>query len=109
MAGGQPFFLRNGALCLRFRPALPGWLFDKDGKLTFTFLGQVPVTYHNPARRDIYPDNGLSSGRLILHLPDGRQVEFAEGMIGEPYAQMVRVGEATKIDVLFEEKRTNPL
>jgi len=109
MAGGQPFFLRNGTLCLQFRPALPGWLFDKDGKLTFTFLGQVPVTYHNPARRDIYPNNGLSSRHLILHLPDGRQVEFAEGMIGEPYAQMVRVGEATKIDVLFEEKRTNHL
>jgi hypothetical protein len=109
MAGGQPFFLRNGTLCLQFRPALPGWLFDKDGKLTFTFLGQVPVTYQNPARRDIYPSSGLSGGRVILHLPDGRQVEFAEGMIGEPYAQMVRLGEATKIDVLFEEKRTNHL
>ncbi|MBN1139665.1 MAG: cellobiose phosphorylase [Anaerolineae bacterium] len=101
MAGGQPFFLQNEALCLQFRPALPGWLFDQDGKLTFTFLGQVPVTYHNPDRRDIYPNNGLVTGPLVLHLPDGRHVEFAEGMIGEPYARMVRARQITKIDIFF--------
>jgi hypothetical protein len=28
-------------------------------------------------------------------------VEFAEGVIGEPYAQMVRDRQATKIDVFF--------
>jgi hypothetical protein len=100
-AGQEPFFLENGKLCLAFRPTLPGWLFDNDGKLTFTFLGRVPVTYHNPHRRDIYPNNGSSTGRLILHLRDARQIEFAGGIIGEPYAQRVRVGEVTKIDVLF--------
>ena len=103
-AGQKPFFLENGKLCLAFRPTLPGWLFDNDGKLTFTFLGRVPVTYHNPDRRDIYPSNGSSTGRLILHLLDGRQIEFAAGIIGEPYAHRVRVGEVTKIDVLFWEK-----
>jgi hypothetical protein len=102
MAGRQPFFLQNGKLCLQFKPTLPGWLFDPDGKLTFTFLGQVPVTYHNPARRDIYPNHGPSTGRLIVHLPDGRQVEFAEAMIGEPYAQMVREGQIPKIDIVFQ-------
>ncbi len=104
MAGQRPFLLEDGKLCLAFRPTLPGWLFDKDGKLTFTFLGRVPVTYHNPDRRDIYPNDELSARRLVLHLPDGRQVEFATGMIGEPYAQMVRAGEIAKIDVHFGEK-----
>jgi len=108
-AGRRPFSLENGKLCLAFRPALPGWLFDKDGKLTFTFLGQVPVTYHNPGRRDIYANRELGTGLVVLHLADGRQVELAEGVIGEPYAQMVRAGEVTKIDVVFEEKRTNRL
>ncbi|MBN1136121.1 MAG: hypothetical protein JXM73_06030, partial [Anaerolineae bacterium] len=105
MFGGLPFFLQNGALCLQFRPALPGWLFDQDGKLTFTFLGQVPVTYHNPDRRDIYPNNGLIMGPLVLHLPDGRHVEFAEGMICEPYAQMVREGKVATMDIFFQPER----
>ncbi|MGD8399281.1 MAG: cellobiose phosphorylase, partial [Anaerolineae bacterium] len=35
MAGRQPFFLQNEKLCLQFKPTLPGWLFDADGKLTF--------------------------------------------------------------------------
>jgi hypothetical protein len=101
-AGQRPFFLENGKLCLAFRPTLPGWLFDEDGKLTFTFLGHVPVTYHNPDRRDIYPNNGLSTGPLVLHLHDERQVEFAEGMIGEPHAQMVRERQIAKIDIFFQ-------
>jgi hypothetical protein len=93
--------VEDGQLCLAFRPALPGWLFDAEGKVSFTFLGQVTVTYHNPGRLDIYPDNGRSARLLILHLPDGSQVESAEGIIGEPYARMVRAGEVTKIDILF--------
>jgi hypothetical protein len=103
-AGRRPFVLQDGKLCLAFRPTLPGWLFDKDGKLSFTFLGQVPVTYYNPDRRDIYPGNGLGAGPTILHLPDGSHVDFPEGVIGEPYAQMVRAGEATRIEVRIDDK-----
>jgi hypothetical protein len=103
MAGGQPFSQRNGTLYLQFKPALPGWLFDKDGKLTFTFLGQVPVTYHNPDRRDLLPNQDLSLQHVILHLADQRPVEFAEGIISEPYARMVRVGQVAGIDVFFQE------
>jgi len=98
MAGPQPFSIRNEKLCLTFQPTLPSWLFDEKGMLDFTFLGQVQVIYHNPDRLDIYPNNGLSIGSLVLHLPDGGQVEFAEGMIGEPYAQTVRDRQITKID-----------
>jgi hypothetical protein len=100
-AGQRPFFLEDGKLCLAFKPTLPGWLFDQHGKLTFTFLGQVPVTYHNPARRDVYPNKGLGASHLVLHLPDGDRVDLAGGRIGEPYAQMVRKGQIAKIDVLF--------
>jgi hypothetical protein len=41
MAGQQPFYLQNGRLCLQFKPTLPGWLFDRDGRLAFTFLGKM--------------------------------------------------------------------
>ena len=52
MAGPQPFRMQAGQLYLRFQPALPGWLFDQAGRLSFTFLGQCEVTYHNPQRLD---------------------------------------------------------
>jgi hypothetical protein len=102
MAGQQPFFLKNGELCLAFRPTLPGWLFDKDGRLAYTFLGHVRVTYHNYEKRDLFPDNGVSIRAVVLHLIDQRQIELTEGPIGEPYAQMVRSGQITNIDVHFQ-------
>jgi hypothetical protein len=102
MAGRQPFFLENGKLCLAFRPTLPGWLFDRDGRLTFTFLGHVRVAYHNHGRLDISPNNGVSARAVILQLPDQSQIEFTEDIIGEPYAQMVRAGQITNIDVYFQ-------
>jgi hypothetical protein len=102
MVGPRPFFLKNGELCLAFRPTLPGWLFDSDGKLAFTLLGSVRITYHNHAGLDIFPNNGVSGRRVILHLPDRGQLELAEGIIGEPYAQMVRAGQVSNIDVHFQ-------
>jgi hypothetical protein len=102
MAGQRPFFLKDGKLCLAFRPTLPGWLFDRDGRLTFTFLGQVHVTYYNHDRRDLFPKNDVSARPAILHLADQRQIKFPEGIIGEPYAQMIRAGQITSIDVFSQ-------
>jgi hypothetical protein len=102
MAGRQPFFLQEGKLCLQFKPSLPGWLFDTEGRLRFTFLGQVTVTYHNHDRRDLFPNNAMSTRSATLTLADRRQIEFPEGIIGEPYAQMVRAGQITNIDVDFQ-------
>jgi hypothetical protein len=102
MAGRQPFFLQNGNLCLEFKPTLPGWLFDRDGRLTFTFLGRVSVAYHNPARLDLFPGNGMSARAVILYPADQGQVELTGAIIGEPYARMVRAGQIASIEVFFE-------
>jgi hypothetical protein len=80
-------------------------LFDDNGELTFTFLGKVPVTYHNPDKLDITPSDGLNTRPVVLHLPEGGQVEFADGIIDETHAQMVREGQIAKIDVFIEAKR----
>ena len=72
--GKNPFSLdEDGQLQLHLDPALPAWLFTKeasshslfiDGQwqdvrfekdtFGFIFLGEIPVTYHNPQRKDTF-------------------------------------------------------
>ncbi len=98
MAGRRPFFLRDGELCLRFQPTLPGWLFSMERTLTFTFLGHCAVTYHNLERLDT---PGLHVRKIILHLRAGQTVELAGEVIGAPYAALVRAGEIPAIQVVL--------
>jgi hypothetical protein len=100
MAGPRPFFMQDGDLCLAFRPALPGWLFREDGALTFTFLGQCEIVYHKP------PGAGDPSTvtAVKLHLPAGQEISLPGGVIGAPYAAMVRSGEIKHIEMTLSEK-----
>lgn len=98
--GAQPFFVQDGALQLSLKPALPGWLFREDGTLTFRFLGHCAVTYHNPERRDTFAEE-MDIRRCVLHLADGATVEIAGAVIGPPYAEQVRGGKISRIDVYF--------
>ncbi|MCP4689435.1 MAG: cellobiose phosphorylase, partial [Desulfobacterales bacterium] len=100
MAGQRPFFVANGQLYLALKPALPGWLFDDKGTVTFTFLGHTRVTYHNPAKVDTFRD-GAQVRRVVLHPRDGQEIEFERGIIDPPYAEMVRAGRMDGIDVFF--------
>ena len=100
MFGKQPFSVRDGELCLSFRPALPGWLFDERGKIIFKFLGNCTVTYHNPQRLDTFK-HGIRSDKIVLYIKGGQVVELAGDVIGQPYAEMVRAGRVNKIDVFF--------
>ncbi|MGC9397420.1 MAG: cellobiose phosphorylase, partial [Anaerolineae bacterium] len=72
--GERPFFVRDGALHLSFRPALPGWLFNTEGVVTATFLGQCAVTYHNPHKRDTFAAD-MRPDKIVLHLANGETVE----------------------------------
>jgi hypothetical protein len=100
MAGKQPFLVRGGQLCLALRPALPGWLFDDAGTLAFTFLGHTRVTYHNPGPVDTFGDSAQIRC-IVLHPRDGQEIEIEHGVIGPPYAEMVRAGQVDGIDVFF--------
>ncbi|MGD9317261.1 MAG: cellobiose phosphorylase, partial [Anaerolineae bacterium] len=104
MAGPQPFFLRNGNLCLAFKPILPGWLFDAGGRLSFTFLGHTPVTIHNPDRVDTWRDEGAGSLHkrpTVLYIPGQGKIEFADGIVPAPYAEMVRAGQVEAIELFL--------
>jgi hypothetical protein len=100
MAGRRPFSMVEGGLALKLRPVLPGWLFSREGDLTFKFLGCCEVTYHNPGLRDLKGD--LSEPvETILTNPDGTTLEINGGVIVEPYASMLRSGQIASLNVYF--------
>jgi hypothetical protein len=101
MAGKQPFSMHDGGLVLKLRPVLPGWLFSREGDLTFKFLGSCQVTYHNPGLRDLKGDLSEPEQTVITN-PDGTQLEISRGEITEPYAAMLRSGKITRLDVYYQ-------
>jgi hypothetical protein len=105
MAGQNPFFVENNELCLRLRPALPGWLFDNDGRVSFTFLGQCQVTYINPSRLNTYDDT--INIRSMNIYSDAGQIEIHGDVIGSPHASLVREGKIRQIEVFFTNKQFN--
>ena len=100
MAGKQPFAMHEGGLVLHLRPVLPGWLFSREGDLTFKFLGCCAVTYHNPGLRDLKGD--LSEPvQIVITNPDGTTFEINGAEIAEPYAGMLRSGQIARLDVYY--------
>lgn len=99
MAGQNPFFIAHGELCLRLRPALPGWLFDANGSISFTFLGQCQVKYFNPLRENTFAET-IKLLSLNLYFA-GEQVKIQGDVIGPPYASLVREGKIKRIDAFF--------
>lgn len=53
-AGHQPFQMDGDQLTLTLHPILPEWLFAEDNTVSFTFLGEVTVTYVNNKRLDTW-------------------------------------------------------
>jgi hypothetical protein len=102
MVGERPFFVREGELCLAFKPALPGCLFDAAGELRFTFLGHTEVTYHNLEHLDVSPES-VSVVGMALYFEDGARIDLSSPIIGAPYAEQVRLGQVQQIDVFLEE------
>lgn len=99
--GAQPFFVKDGALHLALNPALPGWLFDDAGTVTATFLGRCAVTYHNPQKRDTFAAD-VQPRAIVLQLAGDETVEIAGHIISLPYAESVRAGQISQIEVYFE-------
>jgi hypothetical protein len=105
MAGRRPFFLRESKipylqeLCLEFKPLLPAQFFTTDKTVTFKFLGQCVVTYHNPRRVDIYPH--LVPAKTILHTTSGL-IELPGALIPPPYAEQVRAGVVKEVEVFYQ-------
>lgn len=100
MVGSNPFSIQDNELQLRFRPALPGWLFTEEGILSFMFLGSCQVTYNNPERKDTY-SKGIGFQQIKLTFDDGKDAIIKTDFIPAPYAEMVRSGKVPAIEIIF--------
>ncbi len=100
--GNSPFTQSpGGELNLAFKPNLAGWLFDKGGRYSFNFLSNIPVTYHNPGRKDTFGKNAAVIKKIII-TDEHRPVQFNTPVIPSSYAQAIRGGEVSKIDIYLE-------
>lgn len=96
LAGPAPFRLVDGQLALTLRPALPGWLFDADGRLEATLLGHAKLVIENPGRVDTWT---LTPRRIEVEF--GTSVVRVDGpdVVGE-LADRVRGGGASLVRVV---------
>lgn len=92
MAGKHIFRMADGELQLQLNPALPGWLFDDQGEVSFTFLGSTLVTYRNPGRRDTFGGNAAAICRMTVVKRDGQQIRIDGNAITGTLAEAVRNG-----------------
>lgn len=102
MAGKEVFGIKDGELCLKLSPVLADWLFDKDGKVSFNFLGSTLVTYHNPKKRNTFGPDGVMPYKYELTDCAGKTVEFESSYISGEYAGKVRNGKIRSIDVYLQ-------
>ncbi|WP_368505767.1 hypothetical protein AB3N04_09280 [Alkalihalophilus sp. As8PL] len=99
MAGEKPFLLKEGQLSCQLSPTLPGWMFDDNGEVSFTFLGVTEVVYVNKERVNTYGVDGVSPTSIEITFDDGttKHVEPTE-VVGD-LAVAVRNGDVSKIVV----------
>jgi hypothetical protein len=95
--GKRPFFMRDGRLHLEFKPILPAWLFDDEGTVCFTFLGDCKVIYYN---LQMFSTHDREPRIIMLETNEG-PIEIHDNVIDEPYSKQVRSGEITKIEIHF--------
>jgi hypothetical protein len=81
-----------------FSPALPGWLHNDDGSASFTFLGAVLVTYHNPLKADSWTIAPKSATVMYL---DGAVAMSSDAIIRGSMAEDVRDFKVASINVYF--------
>ena len=106
-AGEKPFFLnKSGELSLKFKPALPAWLFTKKSQngfssntYAFKFLNKTIVVYHNPKMKNTAGKKSVRIRFIILKYDDGRKVEIKKDTIEWPYSGDIRDRKVSSIDI----------
>ncbi|MFD1910199.1 hypothetical protein ACFSQ7_48925 [Paenibacillus rhizoplanae] len=102
MAGSSLFATRDGELTLALHPALPGWLFDEQGEVSFKLLGSTEVTYVNPRHADTFGDSKVVIQTLALTFRDGAERVITGGLLRGADAEALRRGEIAAIRAVME-------
>lgn len=102
MAGSRLFSVEDGELTLQLNPALPGWLFDEQGNLSFTLLGGTEVTYYNPRHADTFGGSKAVIQNLTLQFRSGEERLIAGGLLRGGDAEALRRGEIAAIRAVME-------
>ncbi|MDD5555774.1 MAG: cellobiose phosphorylase [bacterium] len=117
-AGPDPFFMEDGLLRFRLRPALPAWLFSRRPReatdagaggaprrfvlprnaFAFRLLGGARVVYRNAGRRDTYGPGGARVSRYRLRFRDGRRREIDAPVLDGRLARAIREGRVAEIE-----------
>ncbi|MCR6112605.1 hypothetical protein HXA35_19910 [Bacillus sp. A301a_S52] len=101
MVGPQPFTMKNGRLFLQFVPTLPGWMFDENGNVSFTFLGKIDVTYMNNTKADTFGPEAVTSSKVELFYEDGQTATLSPKDLVGDIALAIREGKVTKITIVL--------
>ncbi|MFA6129804.1 MAG: cellobiose phosphorylase [Candidatus Omnitrophota bacterium] len=100
--GTEPFYLDNNKqLNLTFKPLLPNWLFDRQGRYSFNFLSSIRLTYYNPGKKDTFGKNRAEISKIIL-FENGAPTQISGATIPSPYAQKIRSRQIDKIDIYLK-------
>jgi len=100
MTGKSVFSVEDGELSLKLQPLLPEWLFDEQNQVSFTFLGEIEVTYHNENRKSTFGDKGAKVTRYLLHNEEGTTTVDGEKIQGS-LAEKVRNRDFEKIEAIL--------
>ncbi|MDF2922294.1 MAG: cellobiose phosphorylase [Paenibacillaceae bacterium] len=99
MAGKHPFQAAEGVLSFKLEPKLPGWLFDEQGEVTFTFLGKTSVTYRNPRKADTYGADGACIRSMVLYKASGEAIQAEGDSVRGQTVSDIRAGKYASIVV----------
>lgn len=99
MAGHQPFRVdpTTGLPSLTLSPILPSFLFPESGVVSFTFLGTVRVTYHNPSRRDTWVLRPVT----VVTVSNGFEQRYDSDTLDANVVKKIRNEEIQSIDVYY--------
>ena len=99
--GPNPFTVDpiSHELKMSLKPALPDWVFDESGKVTFKLFGEITVTYHNEEGKDLL---GEKPKKYVINYKwhDGADV-IESGHLPEYIADQVRRLDVESIDAWF--------
>ena len=95
--GHEPFYLNDSnQVMLTLSPILARWLFYSDGTLSFKFLGEIDVIYHNDLHLDTWNLKPLS---YHIQKKNKEVVVIEDESISTEYTQIIRNLEVERIDV----------